>query len=208
VFTSFDFTSNIENVHYAAFGQLTWNITEQLSLIGGLRYQYEKQDARGNRPGNALFPGDLDLIPTTPNTPFPPNVNPLSPLRPSQGSASVDDTALTGRAGVQYRFSERAQVYATYTRGYKGRAFDTEITSEFTALVPLRPETVDAYEVGTRFYTADRRLNVSAALFDPNIRTCRSRASIATRPPSDPSTPATRRFKALRSNSAFVRAGA
>jgi iron complex outermembrane receptor protein len=60
------------SVHYAAFGQVTWNITKQLSLIGGLRYQYEKQDAEGNRPGNALFPGDLDLIPTTPNTPFRP----------------------------------------------------------------------------------------------------------------------------------------
>lgn len=165
IYTSFDFTSNIENVHYAAFGQLTWNITDQLSLIGGLRYQYEKQDARGNRPGNALFPGDLDLIPTTPNTPFPPNVNPLSPLLPSQGSASVDDTALTGRAGVQYRFSDRAQVYATYTRGYKGRAFDTEITSNFTTLRALEPETVNAYELGTRFFTADRRINVSAALF-------------------------------------------
>jgi iron complex outermembrane receptor protein len=170
IFTSFDFTSAIESVHYAAFGQVTWNITEQLSLIGGLRYQYEKQDAVGNRPGNALFPGDLDLIPTTPNTPFPPNVNPLSNLQPSKGSATVDDTELTGRAGVQYRFNRDAQIYATYTRGYKGRAFDTEVTSNFTNLVALEPETVNAYELGAKFLTPDRKFSLSAAAFYSEYR--------------------------------------
>jgi iron complex outermembrane receptor protein len=63
----------------------------------------------------------------------------------------VDDTELTGRAGLQYRFSRDAQVYATYTRGYKGRAFDTEVTSNFTNLIALEPETVNAYEVGAKF---------------------------------------------------------
>jgi iron complex outermembrane receptor protein len=165
IFTSFDFNSAIENEHYAAFGQVTWNLTDQFSLIGGLRYQYEEQRARGVRPGLALFPGDLDLDPTTPNTPFPPSVNPLSPLRPSSGSAQVDDKVLTGRAGVQYRFTRDAQVYATYTRGYKGRAFDTEITSDFANLVALQPETVDAYEVGAKYISPDRRLNINLAAF-------------------------------------------
>ncbi|MBL8554389.1 MAG: TonB-dependent receptor [Phenylobacterium sp.] len=137
---------NAESI--AAFGQAEYRVTDGLKLIAGLRVQKDEVSVRGARnaplvPGDRIFPGN----------------NPIS------GKVSASDTGISGKAGVQYEFSRNAQAYATYTRGYKGLALDTEITANFAAQPVVRPETVDAYEVGFKGRTADGALSVAAAVF-------------------------------------------
>jgi iron complex outermembrane receptor protein len=132
----------------AAFGQADYRIAGGLRAIGGLRVQYEKGTNSGYRiapiqTGDTVFPGNASV----------------------SGSASAHDTAVTGKAGLQYEFSRLAQVYATYTRGYKGIGYEMEIGGDLANQVPIRPEHVNAYEIGFKGSTSDRTLTISAALF-------------------------------------------
>jgi len=119
-----------------------------LRAIGGIRVQYERGTNHGARIAPSL-PGD---------TVFPNNA-------PVSGSKTADDTAVTGKAGLQYEFNRNAQVYATYTRGYKGIGYEMEISADLANQNPVRPEHVNAYEIGFKGRTSDGSLSVAAALF-------------------------------------------
>ena len=135
-----------ENI--AAFGQIDYRIVGGLRAIAGIRVQHETGTNSGVRiapivPGDAIFPG-----------------NP-----PRSGSFTASDTAVTGKAGLQYEFSRNAQIYGTYTRGYKGLGYEMEIAADLSNQRAVQPEHVDAYEIGFKGNTVDRTLSVSAALF-------------------------------------------
>ena len=132
----------------AAFGQFDYNIVGGLKVIGGLRLQYEKGFNRGFRiapiqAGDVIFPA-----------------NP-----PVSGEFRASDTAVTGKAGLQYEFNSNAQAYATYTRGYKGLGYEMEISADLANQKALEPEHVNAYEVGFKGRTSDGSFTISAAAF-------------------------------------------
>jgi iron complex outermembrane recepter protein len=149
VYQSVEHTSELSSEHSAAFGQLEYDITDALTALLGARYQYEKVSVTGARTGQPMFPGDQLFPGGTANS----------------GTRSADDTAVTGKAGLQYRFSRNAQVYGTYTRGYKGLGFDTEITANFAAQNPVLPESVDAYELGFKGASDNGIFTIAAAAF-------------------------------------------
>jgi iron complex outermembrane receptor protein len=132
---------------YAGFGQAELKLVDALSLIGGARLQRETVRYSANRPGLALVAGDVPQAAA------------------SSGSGSTSDTDLSGKVGLQYRFSRDAQAYVTWTRGYKGAAYDIEVTANFVNQRPVRPETVKAWEAGFKFDLFDRLLSVNAAAF-------------------------------------------
>ena len=132
---------------FAAFGQAELKLIDALSLIAGGRLQRETLSYWGNRPGLALVAGDT------------------AQLGASTGSGSTADTDLSGKLGLQYRFSRDMQAYLTWTRGYKGAAYDIEVTANFVNQRPVRPETVKAWEAGLKFDLFDRALSVNAAAF-------------------------------------------
>jgi iron complex outermembrane receptor protein len=132
----------------AAFGQADYRIVGGLKAIAGLRLQYEKGTNSGTRTA-PIVAGD-QIFPSNGNT---------------SGSITADDTALTGKAGLQYEFSRNAQVYATYTRGYKGLGYNMEIATDFANQDVVQPEHVNAYEVGFKGQTADGSFSLSGALF-------------------------------------------
>jgi iron complex outermembrane receptor protein len=140
--------SHLRSTHVAAFGQAEYALADHLKLIGGLRLQRERVSVEGFRFG-PLLPGDT-LFSGTPS---------------ALAGRTAADTALTGKAGLKYEFSRNAQAYATYTRGYKGLGFSTEVAADFANQSPILPEHVDAYEVGFKGRTPDRRASIALALF-------------------------------------------
>lgn len=132
----------------AAFGQADYRIVGGLKAIAGLRLQYEKGTNSGTRTA-PIVEGD-QIFPSNAST---------------SGSITADDTALTGKAGLQYEFSRNAQVYATYTRGYKGLGYNMEIATDFANQDVVQPEHVNAYEVGFKGRTADGSFSLNGALF-------------------------------------------
>lgn len=140
--------AHLDSDSVSAFGQLEYKIVGGLKAIGGARIQYEKTTVSGVRAA-PLLPGEV-IYPAS---------NPVS------GSRSAHDTAVTGKAGLQYEFSRYAQTYVSYTRGYKGLGFDTEITADFANQVAVQPEHVNAYEIGFKGRTRDNSLSASIAVF-------------------------------------------
>jgi len=132
----------------ALFGQADYRLVGGLRAIGGLRVQYERGANHGARTA-PILPGD---------TVFPANP-------PVSGSVTAHDTAITGKAGLQYEFNRNSQVYGTYTRGYKGLGYEMEISADLANQHPVRPEHVNAYELGYKGRTSDGSLSVAAALF-------------------------------------------
>lgn len=132
----------------SAFGQAEYRIVGGLSLLGGLRVQYEKGTNYGIQLGTVAA-GDT-LLPGVPI---------------GSGTISDHDTAVTGKAGLKYEFSRNLQAYGTYTRGYKGIGYNMEATTNFAAQTTLSPEHVNAYELGLKGRTADGTLSMAVAVF-------------------------------------------
>ena len=147
-FQSLAHHSELDSYSISGFGQAEYQVAEKLKLIGGLRVQYEKVTVGGQRTG-PIVPGDGNFG------------GAASPY----AVRTANDTAVTGKAGVQYEFSRNAQAYATYTRGYKGLGFDTESGADFANQNPVLPEHVDAYEIGLKGRTADGLLSFAIAAF-------------------------------------------
>lgn len=147
-YDSSGFNGNFKSDNIAAFGQVDYNVAGGLHLLAGLRTQYEEQKVTGTvyapiTAGDALFPG------ATPNS----------------GTRERDDSAATGKAGVRYEFDRNTQAYATYTRGYKAFALDTDIGTDYANQSGLDPEHVNAYEVGLKWRAAGGWLAVDTAIF-------------------------------------------
>lgn len=140
--------ARLDQESISAFGQLEYDIVGGLKAIGGLRVQHEKVSVSGTRTapivaGDVIFPAH----------------NPIT------GYREASDTAITGKAGLQYEVNRFAQFYGTYTRGYKGLGFDTEITADFANQQAVQPEHVNAYEIGFKGRTVDNSFSIAAALF-------------------------------------------
>jgi iron complex outermembrane receptor protein len=143
---------------YAIFGQADYEISQGTKLIAGLRWSREDISFTYDRYNNAGG-----------NPPFTTN-----------GSAS--DTAVTGKAGIQQEIDDTLMAFATYSRGYKGQAFD--LTSSFTtptnpARNPVRPETSNSYELGMKGDFLDRRARLSLTGFLTDYNDFQAQSQVA-----------------------------
>lgn len=108
---------------YAAFGELTFALTDRLSVTGGVRYSHDTQTA---------------FVTSVPGTGIKPAVIP----RLGRKSWS----AWTPRASIVYKVTDDTNVYATYSQGFKAGLFNT-VSFQVT---PVNPEKVKAFEAGVK----------------------------------------------------------
>ncbi|WP_299329487.1 TonB-dependent receptor [Parasphingopyxis sp.] len=169
------FNGDVENRNYAAFADVTVNIADNFRVIGGIRVLREELDVGLVRPLEPLFPGDAVLNAQIAPANIFVDEDGDGNLDPIVQNGSIRDTAVTGRAVVQYDFSPDANIYASYSRGYKGPtadvAFDPDFVPGDRSIFPtVAPETSNAYEVGFRSQALDGAFtfNVSAFLADYN----------------------------------------
>ena len=119
---------------YSAFGEVNFEVVPRLTLIGGLRYSDEKRTLSGSFGTNAY---------------------------PRIASASFDD--VTPRASIRYEMPNGANVYATYSKGFKSGGF----SSSSLNATPFRPEKLTAYEVGLKIPQREGvRASVAAFYYD------------------------------------------
>lgn len=127
---------------YSGFGQATIEIIDATKLTAGVRYTSDKREIQG-----------LDLINGAP-----------SPAGPVDQSATFDK--ITWRLSLDHRFGEDVLGFAQYSRGFKSGVFSAAAPT--TAAV--RPEVVDAYEVGLKSDLLNRRLRFNASVFYNEFR--------------------------------------
>ena len=156
--------SRIETDSVAAFGQLTWNITDRLHLTPGLRYTHEKKDGvyvstvTGGGPGSAA---DLTRR--------------LGVARPQAYSADISDGDLSGQVSLSYDISDDILAYGSVARGYKSGGINMagipnlpDGTPSLTNAV-VEPEVVTTYEVGLKTQLFDKRVTANLAAYRTDV---------------------------------------
>ena len=115
----------VDSLNYAAFGEATFNLRDNLRLIAGARYTYDELEFDFERTGSTLGAQPQPFF-----------------------SRDVDEDDLSGKLVLEWDASEEAMVYASYVQGYKGPAFNVAFGSRPDNTDPVDPETSDAYEIG------------------------------------------------------------
>jgi len=158
--------SDVDVRNYAVFGQATYRFTEQLSLTGGLRYTWDKLSYRHTRaPGVNATNG-------TPATAAGISGNPAGGTIASGGNGTNISTGsssngnLSGKAVLQFEPSDDVMIYASYTRGYKGPAFNVFFNHTApTNAVPIDEETSNAFEAGIKSQFLDNKVQLNLSAF-------------------------------------------
>ena len=168
------FGSTFKNL--AFFGQATLNLTDRFRVIGGIRYTADQLDVFHSRvtalagPGinpnfdQGVFDRYQQLVasgvsPTAAQTQAVAASNGI----PWRGKTTNDNWS--GKAGVQFDIVRESTAYATYSRGYKGPAFNIFYNLSATGTNVIEPETADSYEVGVKNTLFDGRLVLNLAAF-------------------------------------------
>jgi iron complex outermembrane receptor protein len=126
---------------YAAFGQLDYDLTSRLTATVGLRYSADHKDFH-------YFSGE-----TNTGTPF----------FTFDGSKTFD--SVSGKFGLQYRFTPDVNAYASYSRGTKSGGFFSGQTGNIADIGPYKDETVNAYEAGLKTELLHHTLRANLAAF-------------------------------------------
>jgi iron complex outermembrane receptor protein len=146
--------------NYALFGEANINFTKAFRAIAGYRSTWD----------------DLSYYHVRTSSNDPTNSGATALDRPGirayhNTSGSTDRRGDSYRLGLQLDLGTNAQTYFTYSRGYKGPAynvyFNMRSLNATTPLdeVPLSPETSNSYEIGLKGSTADHALSYSLAVY-------------------------------------------
>ncbi|WP_197465694.1 TonB-dependent receptor [Zhongshania aliphaticivorans] len=135
-----------ETESYAVFSQSTWNVTDSLALILGLRYSEEEKRAKqilayNDVASQALFNVFL-------------------------GESAYDTTGVrqendfSPKFSVRYDLNDEISLYATYATAFKAGGFNEQAVDDTN--LEFEPENAKTYEAGvkTRFYNGAATLNV------------------------------------------------
>jgi iron complex outermembrane recepter protein len=149
----------------AVFLQGDFKITNQWVFTLGARYTEDR--ARYDDGYANLFVGNVGGPRTPIATTVPcaglPGTCPYDPDARYVLDGSND--APTGRAALSYTFDSGLLTYASYNRGYRSGAFNGGGYTSSSGITYIKPETVNAYEIGGKGRFFDHALTASAAIF-------------------------------------------
>lgn len=138
------------NISSAAFGQASYDIVPNTSLIAGLRLNHEGTGYNFNK---YTAPGAGQVL-----TQF-----------YTGNNGAVDKT---GKLGIEHRINPDIMTYAMFSTGHKGVAYD--LTSSFNATTaknsPVPAETAHNVEVGAKMSLLNNRAMLNVALFNTDYK--------------------------------------
>jgi iron complex outermembrane recepter protein len=146
--------ATIDNWTWAPYTQLTGNVTDWLSLTGGVRYTQDKK-------GFSLFQSN----PITGAVTFPETSDSkiFEKWTPMASIASIVPIDLLPD------WADHFMGYFTYSQGFKGGGFNAlpgaVVTGENTLAQPFDPETLDNYEIGFKTILLENRVTLNTAFY-------------------------------------------
>lgn len=135
VFATLDTTS------YAAFGEVSYELTPTTTLIAGVRYTQDELEYDGVQVSD-----NPDYV--------------VPKVRDD-----VTEKEPTYRLALRQDISDNINVYASYNTGYKSGTFPMS----FPGQDAVKPQTIDAYEVGMKSELLDNRLRLNLSAFHYEI---------------------------------------
>ncbi|MEM7365161.1 MAG: TonB-dependent receptor [Pseudomonadota bacterium] len=147
---------------FAVFSQITYDLSDTLTAIFGLRYTDDDKE------------GDFDVVINNVIT-GPAGLN----LRvPETADLAFSDSAVTWLANLSWDVSDNTMAFITASTGYKGGGFNSESTGRDLSAAGLRQyrsEDVSSLEVGFKS-TLSRAATLNASLFRTDIDDFQDRA--------------------------------
>ena len=140
----------------SGFGSVTWHVSDNWRVTGGLRYTSEKKDVVYGRFNAAPF----TIWNTAANPPFP-----LTPL-------AFSDSFLDGNANFQYDMSSSTMLYVAYGHGTKTGGYvetNTVASANPAKDAFLASEHTQTVEGGFKSTVFDKRLRLNASIFYTRI---------------------------------------
>jgi len=134
----------------SAYAQVDVNVTDALTLTGGLRYSDEdlRFGLTDNRSGCAVLPGGcLDDALVTAGMP-----------------AKIGDSFWSPRIAASFKATENATLFVSATRGYRSAGWSDRGATAAT-IRPYAAETIWSYEAGLKSTWFERRLAVDLTGF-------------------------------------------
>ncbi|MGA0605180.1 TonB-dependent receptor [Phenylobacterium sp. VNQ135] len=136
---------------FSVFGQGTFNVNDDLRLIGSLRYT--TIDKRGAFWGRLRYgPFALRPVNTTANGEI-------------KGEDNIDPSIT-----AQYDITDQIMVYATYGRGSKSGGFVSNTYGTTDATFVYAPEKSENYEIGLKSTLLDGRMVLNLAAYDTSFK--------------------------------------
>jgi outer membrane receptor protein involved in Fe transport len=126
------------------WGQFSWDFSDDFTLEGGVRYNYERKNfefLRQQSNGGVVIPS-------------------------ASGTVKQEHTwqTPTGQLILTYHMTENTSAYARYTRGFKAGHFNALATENLNE-PPADAEYNDAWETGLRGSWLDSRLSLASSFF-------------------------------------------
>jgi iron complex outermembrane receptor protein len=149
---------SIDAAGYAAFAQIDYLATPDLTLTAGGRFMREEKDARIATFVASTALSHCDFAAETCDYDFP------GPgFSGSQGKQTWDD--LTPKLGMAWRPDEDILVYGHWTQGVRSGGYNVRNASAVLPPGPYSPELQDAVEIGVKSAWFDRRLIANGTVF-------------------------------------------
>lgn len=137
-----------KNDSKAVFAQMSYDITDALSLTAGLRYT---DDTKRFTPDSVVLSSFIGLPPGT------------LVLPNEESEISVNET--TPMLNLSYRWNEALMTYLTYSEGFKSGGFTQRVFPPELVTPSFAPEFADVTELGFKWQTVDNRLRLNGAYF-------------------------------------------
>ncbi|RLA02327.1 MAG: hypothetical protein DRQ47_06910, partial [Gammaproteobacteria bacterium] len=137
-----------DSTSWAAYGQVTYNMNDDISITGGLRYSYEEKDVG--------FGGDIDD-----------GIAPVGVFIQDNFYVRAKDDwdNVSGRVVVDWAVSEDSMAYASVSNGFKSGGFIGAPATASRAANSFDEETATNYEMGFKSVMLDRTLQINTSIF-------------------------------------------
>jgi iron complex outermembrane receptor protein len=160
---SIDRASEVNSKSYAAYGQVTWNVTDALHLTVGARYTHDKKQGQLVISRNIVYV-DTPFARSIYATGLPFAVN--SAAAATNGYHPLDKiwNRFNPMVTLAFDASRDLHFYAKYSTGYRAGG----ASSRTANYQPFDPEDIKAYEVGLKsdFWNHRARLNLAGYVMD------------------------------------------
>ena len=178
------FTNSAYQTHSpAAYGRLTWHVTDRLRLTGGIRYTSDDKDFSSSSvtiayacllatgcPTSPIAPytqtlAQQPIVPATNGARVPIGVGDIAARVDSASTGKLSEDKTTYRGAIEYDLAERSLLYASVETGYRSGGFNTAV-----GFNTYLPETITAYTIGSKNRFLDNRLQLNLEVFDWEYR--------------------------------------
>ena len=154
-----------DNTSTAVFGQLTYDVTDKLSLTLGIRNTDEELES--------IVDDNIHYVLSSLSGPTVPANFLIFPTPPAPGSTKIvpngtfetEANETEPYLNVAYDFTDSLMAYVSYSEGFKSGGFTQSIAPGLT-VESFDPEFVEVYEVGIKW--SAERVRITAAWFYTN----------------------------------------